>query len=177
MDPKIGINRPRPSQDFYFNTTKMNTKKFGFGVWPLPPLWTNFILSFLHFLDDLPHSYQWINNDIPRGLSRFIREQYSNLLGAKSKAHSVKYDVEVCLNPTKRKTIIFKETIQPIPPTLVKYGINYRICKSPEQLNYCFRAKYLKEKVWNCIWSFYLDYLCFCKLGFSYFWQQNFVKH
>ena len=39
LDPKIGINRPRPSQDFYLNTTKINTKKIWiWGLTPPPPL-------------------------------------------------------------------------------------------------------------------------------------------
>ena len=32
---KIGVNRPRLSPDFYFNTTKMNTKKV--WIWGLTP--------------------------------------------------------------------------------------------------------------------------------------------
>ena len=43
----------RPSPDFYLNTTKINIKKV--WIWGLtPPPWTNSILSFLFYFENLP---------------------------------------------------------------------------------------------------------------------------
>ena len=38
-----------------YTITKMTSKKFRFGVWPLSPLYAKYILSFFYFIDDLPN--------------------------------------------------------------------------------------------------------------------------
>ena len=64
MDPKIGINRPRPSPDFISILPKWRPKKFGFGVLPLPPPFEQNPYFHFHFFWWAPllskHSLDWV---------------------------------------------------------------------------------------------------------------------